>query len=311
MNFFKTLIFVYISIVVTVNAFDKTIQHQVQLALKHSYEKLHPNAIMLMILNNHTGKSELISNIGDINKTDVQKFLFEPGSAIFPFVIATALESNTTKPDDTFIYEKLDKTYNIKIKDKISTQKIMTLHNTKAIATIASKLSADELYNSLISFGLNQKLREKERYKHKRMRISTSFGYGLLVSFEKLLQAYGIFANNGKNIKDNSTVLSSKNAHNIKNMLIDVVNNGSGNLAKREKLTIGGKTATVHRIENARYSNKMYNSLFYGFVEDQSNNSYSIGVMILNPKNKYSASKTAVPLCGNIIDILVNNKILK
>jgi cell division protein FtsI (penicillin-binding protein 3) len=310
MKFFKVLLFFYLSTVALATDFDQSIESKIQLTLNKSYIELNPDAILLMILNNKTGKIELISSVGNIHKSNIQKYLFEPGSAIHPFVLAIALETNTIKPHSVIIDEKIDKTYNIKINNKITTKNIMTYNNTEAMKIIALKLSANELYSGLTTFGLNQKLRKKSLYDNKILRVSTAMGYGLHVSFEKLLQAYRIFTNNGKNLLNNKRVISSQNAQNIKNMLIDVVNNGSGKLAKRENLTIGGKNTTVHRIQNARYSDKMYNSSFFGFVEDKSNHSYSIGVIILNPKDTHSASKTAIPLWGNIVDVLVANKIL-
>jgi cell division protein FtsI (penicillin-binding protein 3) len=154
-----------------------------------------------------------------------------------------------------------------------------------------------------------------------------SYGYGMKINLVQLIRAYSVFNNDGMLIypKDIHTfmgtayedtvvnepqrVISSKSANNVKKTLIEVVNRGTGNRAKHDYIEVGGKTGTSHMVEKAHYINKYYNT-FVGFANDK-NSKYIIGVLVVDPKKEYIASKTAAPTFKKVVELLVSQKYLK
>jgi len=97
----------------------------------------------------------------------------------------------------------------------------------------------------------------------------------------------------------------------MKNMLIEVVERGTGKKAQVAGLTIGGKTGTAHIAELGKYVQK-YHSSFYGFAEDDKGHSYTIGILVIEAKapKAYFASRSAVPVFKNIVEEMLEQKLL-
>ncbi len=96
----------------------------------------------------------------------------------------------------------------------------------------------------------------------------------------------------------------------MKELLVQTVEEGTGRAAKIEGLEIGGKTGTAQIARGGKYL-KQYISSFFGFVNDEHGNSYTIGVTTINPNSKgkywyyYYASWSAVPVFKEIVQNLV------
>ncbi len=100
--------------------------------------------------------------------------------------------------------------------------------------------------------------------------------------------------------------VGKKAADQIHDILIEVVQNGTGKKAKYPGLEIGGKTGTAHIAKHGRYVRE-YHSSFYGFANDKHGNKYTIGVLVIKAKKyrKYFASQSAVPTFKRIVHTLV------
>ena len=158
-----------------------------------------------------------------------------------------------------------------------------------------------------------------------------SYGYGLKTTFMQLLAAYNVFNNDGiyitprlaekfyQNAKwtmlddeiKQEKILSSKAAAEMKQILINVIEKGTGRRARTEGIIIGGKTGTARIAERKGYTSNRYNSSFFGFANDATN-SYTIGVLVRNPTKPYSyyAAQSALPMFKDIVDILINENFL-
>ena len=90
----------------------------------------------------------------------------------------------------------------------------------------------------------------------------------------------------------------------MREILKKVVKKGTATLADIEGLEIGGKTGTAHIARGGRYV-RAYNSSFFGFANDRKHR-YTIGVTVIEPKEKYFASQTAVPIFRDIVMELIN-----
>jgi cell division protein FtsI (penicillin-binding protein 3) len=98
----------------------------------------------------------------------------------------------------------------------------------------------------------------------------------------------------------------------MKKILKKVVSDGTGKAARYPGLEIGGKTGTAHIVEHRRYIDK-YNSSFFGFVNDDKGNKYTIGVLAikLNKKHMHFASQSAVPTFKKIVTNMIELGYLK
>ena len=152
-----------------------------------------------------------------------------------------------------------------------------------------------------------------------------SYGYGFQATFMQILNAYSAFNNggvivqprlienlelNGKlfrlNESETKIALSKQTADTMKQILIKVVNEGTGKKAITPGLIVGGKTGTAHIAKDGGYA-KIYNSSFFGFANDEKN-SYTIGVFVRQPKRgSYYAAQTALPVFKETVDTLIKN----
>lgn len=151
----------------------------------------------------------------------------------------------------------------------------------------------------------------------------------MTATFIQLLKAYSIFNNDGQMITPRivnylthdgnkykpyedkpEKIVSKETADSMKKMLIKTVTDGTGKSAKIDGLEIGGKTGTAQIARGGKYLKK-YISSFFGFVNDDKGNSYTIGVTVINPISTgthwyyYYASWSAVPVFKEIVQNLV------
>jgi len=113
-----------------------------------------------------------------------------------------------------------------------------------------------------------------------------SFGYGLSVTPIQMITAYSALINGGtlykpyvvKSVTDFQgkileetkptkirTIISKSTSDIIKDIMIGVVENGTGTAAQLDNVLIGGKTGTSQQLENGSYTSRKHNSSFVGF----------------------------------------------
>jgi len=278
-------------------------------------------------------------------------YAYEPGSVLKPLSYAIALEHGVVSPStmiDTRNGKMWIGKYKITDDEpftRLSAQQIIVKSSNIGISQIVWKLNAKEFRNGLLKFGLGKErsgidigreatgsIYTLNKLRFKVNRATTSYGYGIRATFAQLLKAYNVFNNNGISyspravdylIKDNGkkyalkkdyTVLkpiSPQTANMVKNALIAVVRQGTGRKAITEGLEVGGKTGTAMIPEHGRYINK-YHTSFFGFANDTQGNRYTIGVLVIEPTyENHFASQSAVPVFKEIVDALIDKKMLK
>ncbi|MBP7088280.1 MAG: penicillin-binding protein 2 [Candidatus Omnitrophica bacterium] len=101
-------------------------------------------------------------------------------------------------------------------------------------------------------------------------------------------------------------VLSVESASRVKDILIDVVNSGTGAQAKIEGRKIGGKTGTAQKYDPQikRYSPTDYRATFVGFIADLEP-AVVIGVTIDKPKKSHFGGVVAAPVFKNIAEKVI------
>ena len=275
------------------------------------------------------------------------EYPYEAGSVLKPMTLAIALDHKTVTPNTWFnIYNgklKIGKIRTITDDKKFAalTATDIIVHSSNVgISQIAWTLTGKEFREGLLKFGIAKpsgidlsrdlpgKLKSLHLLNHQMHRANSAYGYGMLVTFAQLFKAYSAFNNDGvavtprivsylEDAKGNHYTLKPKvgdaqaigkqAANQIHDILIQVVQRGTGEKARYPGLEIGGKTGTAHIAKNGRYVRE-YHSSFYGFANDKKGHKYTIGVLVIRAKKwqKYFASQSAVPTFRNIVKILVD-----
>ncbi len=257
---------------------------------------------------------------------------FEPGSVIKPIIFSSALEMGFFKENDIFNCEG-----SIKLEDLGITIKDLEKHgeitlydavvhscNVAAVAItkkIVDTYGQEGLYSVLKSFGFGEPtgielpgeipgaLRQPEKW-YKSEWAYLSIGQSIGASPIQIISAFNTIVNGGKYVKptlleDNKVVekvvISQKTANLVKNMLLDVVERGTGKLAKLEGYKIYGKTGTAQK--NQR---KDVTALFAGQIELDI--PYTILVWVDTPKSGKLSSLVAAPVFREVVELLLERK---
>jgi len=275
------------------------------------------------------------------------EYPYEAGSVVKPLTVAIALDKKVITPDTWFNTHngrlKIGKRHWITDDHKYESLNVtdIIVHSSNVgTSQIAWKLSGKEFRTGLLNFGVAKpsgtdlsrdlpgSLKPVYKLDHELHKANTSYGYGMMMTFAQLFKAYSAFNNDGmamtprivnylQDAKGNQYTLdpklpdtqaiSKKSANEIKTMLKEVVQRGTGKKAQYPGLEVGGKTGTAHIAKNGRYVNE-YHSSFYGFVNDHKGNKYTMAALVIRAKKyrHYFASKSAVPTFRRMIDILVD-----
>jgi len=340
------------------------IQRRIELMLDSMKSKLYADEIIVGVMQSNNGKVLALAsseryNPARIEQKDISalnpkfaEYPYEPGSVLKPLSISIALEKGLIKPNTWF------QTFNGRLKigrrhwisdddkfDALTVTDIVVHSSNVGTSQISWKLTGKEFRDGLLKFGVAKHtgidlsrdlpgmLKKLYKLNHKLHRASTSYGYGMQITFAQLLKAYSAFNNDGKAVTPRIVnyladskgrhftvkpdvpdiqAVSKKTANQMHNILLEVVKRGTGEKAQYLGLEIGGKTGTAHIVRNGKYVRE-YHSSFYGFANDKKGNKYTIGVLVIRAKKKYKyfASQSAVPTFKNIVNILVGqNKLI-
>jgi len=280
------------------------------------------------------------------------EYPYEAGSVMKPITLAIALDHKVVTPHSLFktgYYKfQIGKKRFISDDDFIESQDAtdIIVHSSNiGISQISWRLSGTEFREGLLKFGVARpsgidlsrdlpgQLKPLYKLQNNMHRANTSYGYGMTITFAQLFKAYSAFNNDGiavtprivnylsdftgeqytlKPTVGDLKAVSPKTAHQIHNILCEVVKRGTGVKAQYPGLEIGGKTGTAHIAEHGHYIRE-YHSSFYGFANDKEGHKYTLGVLVIRAKkyHKYFASQSAVPTFKNLVRILVDQGYLK
>ena len=281
---------------------------------------------------------------GSLNISAVE-YIYEPGSVMKPITLALLLKANKVNPYD--VINLYGGSYKIGTKiikdthkdDRLSVEDVIVHSSNVGTAQIAQKLDAVEFHQGLKDFGFSLRtgvdlpfeypgiIPAQNRFNSPIYKATVGYGYGMNATFMQVLKAYSVFNNNGKIVTPrlvkklvSSTgqellpergadiqVIPPAVAKRMQKILIRVVQQGTGVGAKIQGLEVGGKTGTAHIAEDGEYV-RVYNSSFFGFVNDKKNH-YTIGVLVCEAKKgkTYFAAQSAVPVFKEVIEKLVEN----
>lgn len=329
------------SVTLTIN---QELQEIAENALSDAVLKMGATSGDIVILDPYSGEIRaMASRRGDSTVTTAALTEpFEPGSTIKPFVAAGLIERNLVKPTDSVdtgngLYVLNDR----KIHDehalgRVPISDVIRMSSNIGIVKFAFRLSPGEQYETLRDFGFGTStgiefpseasgsLRVPSAW-HVQSPASLAMGYELSVTPLQLAVGYAAFANGGRLLEPTLVkevrspdgvvryrhtprvvrqVISATTALAIREMLKEVVSNGTANEAKIDEYILAGKTGTPRGMVDGRYVSGLYNPNFVAlFPADDPQ--YVIAVRLSNPSGSYYGGKTAAPVTRAVIEAAV------
>ena len=271
----------------------------------------------------------------------VIQHLFEPGSVIKPFVIAKLLEEKLVGVYD--LVQGHNGRYRLgrKVitdshpKAWFSVEEAVYHSSNIAMAQLAQGLTPYRFNEMMEDFGFAERsgidlpyeqlgrLPNISQLKDPLIRGTASYGYGFSVNLLQLVKAFNVFNNEGKMVEPKlarkvavgrskilditnkeRAVLSAVTARKMLAILRKTVTKGTAVRGQVEGVFTAGKTGTAHVAKEGQYED-IYHSSFLGFAnEEDGERRFTIGILVTNPKTDYFASKTAVPIFKECVEVL-------
>lgn len=316
---------------------DSVLQAKINTLLEDSQKTLGFNKGIAIVMSPWTGEVLALVNFPHTKNFAIQD-MFEPGSTFKPIVASIALEEKCVSEDEKFNCRPPFVVRGVSIKDAphevesydMTLEKILEVSSNIGMAQVGMKIGTDLFYRYITSFrfgsptGVEIAGETSGMLPTRRDIISltqNSFGQGIAVNALQLVSSYAPLANGGYIVKPTilrslssnnflNQVISSETSKKITDMLVNVVDNGTGKKAKIEGVKIAGKTGTAQKVVDGCYSMDRHIVSFVGYLPAYSPR-YIIGVVLDEPKVSRWASDTAAPLFKEIAEILLYNEQVK
>ncbi|HVE43669.1 MAG TPA: penicillin-binding transpeptidase domain-containing protein [Gammaproteobacteria bacterium] len=257
--------------------------------------------------------------------------LFEPGSTMKAFSVATALASGKFKPDTIIdTYPGWLRVGRNIVKDEhekgpMTVTRIMQISSNVGVTKMILSLPPDQLWELLHHVGFSQPTgigfpgeQNGVLVRHSPWGAFTlatlAFGYGVSVTPLQLASAYAVFANGGEKIPvsllkldtppTRERVMDPRIAQQMLLLLESVVTKGgTGELASVPGYRVAGKTGTaVIASDHGGYEKHRYISSFVG-IAPLSNPRIVVAVVIRDPRGKnYYGGQVSGPVFEKIME---------
>ncbi|MGC8971534.1 MAG: peptidoglycan D,D-transpeptidase FtsI family protein [bacterium] len=316
---------------------DSTLQTKISDLLAEQYNPLGFNKAIAIVMSPWTGEILALVNFPHIKNFAIQD-IFEPGSSFKPIVASIALEEKCIDENEKFNCTPPFVIKGVSIKDaphevksyNMNLKEILEISSNIGMAQIGIKIGIDIFYRYVSSFGLGSPTGieiagEVSGMLPTRKDIislsQNSFGQGIAVNALQLVSSYAPLANGGYIVKPTilrtfsatnflNQIISYETSRKITDMLVNVVENGTGRKAKIDGVKVAGKTGTAQKVIDGRYSMERHIVSFVGYLPAYSPR-YIIGVILDEPKVSKWASDTAAPLFKKIAEILLYEEQLR
>jgi cell division protein FtsI (penicillin-binding protein 3) len=268
---------------------------------------------------------------------------FEPGSTIKPLFLAALFERGLVRLDEMVNTENGKYTIEGRtIRDihrapELSLTDVVRHSSNVGIVKLASRLTAREQFETLRDFGFGTptgvafpseargSLYAPVRWS-RQSAASLAMGYEVAVTPLQLAAAYAVFANGGLLIEpalvkevrapDGTVrfrhtprvvrrVIEPSAAAQVRALLTDAVQSGTGAGAGLGRFAVAGKTGTARRTgSGGRYDSGSYTASFVGMfpAEDPQ---YVILVKLDNPSGEYYGGRTAAPVSRAVLEAAI------
>lgn len=322
---------------------DKRIQYVAFRELKAGIERYQADSGSVVVLDVKTGEILAMVNWPSYNPNDrltvhdghtrnrALTDLFEPGSTIKSFSMASVLASGRLTPNSQIdtspgwmivAGKRIMDEHNNGVMDLT---KILQISSNMGMSKLVLSLPAENLWNTLNAVGFGQITQSGfpgERTGHLPnfkvwnpfVLATLSFGYGISVTALQLAQAYAVLAHGGikmpttflkvqDKIPLGQQVMDKNIAREILNMLGSVLTKGgTAPLARVPGYRVIGKTGTVRIVGAQGYEKHHYNSIFIG-IAPASHPRLVVAVILHDPKGRlYYGGYTAGPIFSHVMN---------
>lgn len=319
---------------------DSRVQHLAYRELKLAVQAHKARAGAVVVLDARSGEVLALANYPSYNPNNrahvsMQAMrnravadVFEPGSTMKPFTIATALNLGKVRPDTLINTENGVFTVgNKKIHDThaeptLTVSQVIQKSSNVGAAKIALSMEPDVMWQTFSSAGFGAHtgsnfpgeaigmLRDAKTWRPIEQ-ATMSYGHGISVNLLQLARAYTIFAGDGE-LKPISLlkldqpaighpVFSGKTAEQLRVMMESVVMpGGTAPLAQVSGYRVAGKTGTAHKLDGRHYANR-YVASFVGLAPVSAPR-LIVAVMIDEPNNnQYYGGLVAAPVFSQVV----------
>ncbi|MEQ9546075.1 MAG: penicillin-binding transpeptidase domain-containing protein [Marinobacter sp.] len=319
---------------------DLRLQYLAYRELKAVVEAHSARGGTLVMLDVDTGEVLAMVNQGSYNPNDRSQLsadrlrnraitdLFEPGSTMKPVAMAAALESGKYNLNSTIDtapgYRRFGR---FTIRDShnygvLGVTGIIAKSSNVGMSKIATELGGNVIRDMYSRLGIGQptgigfpgeavgvlpappKWRPVEE-------ATLSYGYGMSVNALQLAQAYMVLANGGIRYplslmkRDErpagERVLSEKVSFQVREMLREVVENGTGKRAQPGFYSAGGKTGTVHLVGKGGYEDSQYKAIFAGMAPIDHPRIVTVVAVDAPQSGEYYGGEVAAPVFARVM----------
>jgi cell division protein FtsI/penicillin-binding protein 2 len=267
--------------------------------------------------------------------------IYEPGSTFKLLTFAAALESGhlTDFDEPVYCHEGNFRVHGIPIHDSnrkgydtLTVAEIFTNSSNIGTAVLAQRMSKEELYVMARSFGLGQmlgidlpgevsgRLLPLSKWGPVEF-VNIAMGQGVAVTPLQMACAFGAVVNDGVLVRprlvdrvlsaqdSRSTevlpirrVIQSSTASRLRDLLVQTVEDGTGQAARIDGIRVGGKTGTAQKVKpEGGYSQKDYMSSFVGFAEIGQRQLVCL-VVIDTPRGQFYGGTVAAPVFKKVME---------
>ncbi len=320
---------------------DKRIQFIAYRELVNTVKQFKAKSGSVVVLDVTTGELLAMANVPSFNpnirfknrdssyKNSAVTDLFEPGSVIKPFSIASAIDSGKFDADsmvDTSpSYIKVDGNMirDERANGELSVTQILQRSSNVGVTKLVLASPASQLVDLLRRVGFGQSTGSgfpgesigmlTDKLDSRPFVLATlGFGYGMSVTALQLVHAYSVFGNGGQLFpvsllkidkpRQGKQVISNDIAQSVLNMLEAVVEKGgTGRRARIKGYRIAGKTGTSRIADKAGYAKDRHIASFVG-IAPVSHPKIAVAVVIREPKQgSYYGSAVAAPLFARVM----------
>jgi cell division protein FtsI (penicillin-binding protein 3) len=319
---------------------DRRLQYLAYSELNKTVEEFAAKSGSIVVVDVENGELLAVANVPSYNPNSRGRYdketyrnraatdMFEPGSVIKTFSIASALETGLFIPStiidtnpswmivhghtvrDIHNYGVLDVTGVLQHSSNVGVTKMVLASPPEQLVGLLQRCGFGQRTESTYpgeSDGAIVNIKDVNPF----VLATLSFGYGLSVTALQLAKANMIFANQGKLIPltllhndpppPGAQVIKPETAAQVLSMMEAVLKDGTGKAARIPGYRVAGKTGTAWVAGKNGYKDKKYTASFIG-IAPVSKPKFLVVVIIHEPSRKgYYAASVAAPLFAQVM----------